>query len=60
MHLENLIDLIAEVAVKRTTQIGKRRTRTTGPTSLPYWIHSRFQAFIRVMDAEVGFSPLSS
>ena len=46
MPLEKLIELIAEVAVKRTTQQGKRETETTGAAFASYWNRWKFQVKI--------------
>lgn len=43
MPLNKLIDLIAEVAVKRTTQKGERERETPDAVQPPYWFHWGFQ-----------------
>ncbi len=49
MPLERLIDLIAEVAVKRTTQKGGRESENSEAVPLPYWIYVSFQPLFQVL-----------
>lgn len=54
MPLDRLIDLIAEVAVKRTTQKGKREPETPDPVQLPYWIRGSFQPQLQALRVFFG------
>jgi hypothetical protein len=49
MPLDRLIDLIAEVAVKRTTQKGGREPETPDAVGLPYWIRGTFQPQLQAL-----------